>query len=488
MAYKTGWIKKIINGVSTKVFAFAHVKTVFYDYANSKTLKTKLDEIDTSISGKAASGHTHDDRYYTESEMNAKLNGKANSSHSHSNATTSAAGFMSNTDKAKLDGIASGANKTIVDSALSASSTNPVQNKVINASLAGKANSSHKHTKSQITDFPSSMPASDVYSWAKAATKPSYTASEVGAASSANPVFTGSISMGRKSNSTVGSRSTALGETTTASGSCSIAEGYYTTADGIASHAGGFKTFALGCQYAIGHYNNTTTATSSLASGTGTGTAFVIGNGYSDSSLSNAFRVDDNGTPYSKSGLNTTGCDYAEYFEWQDGNENDEDRRGYFVTLDGKYIKIADAGDWVLGIVSGFPSIIGNGDEEWRGRYVFDDFGTPVIETFEYEVDESETITNEDGEEETVTKKVKKTGTKWKENPEYDFTQPYIERSERKEWAAIGLLGVLSVRDDGTCKVNGFCKLADGGIATASDKGYRVVKRVTDNIVEVVFK
>ena len=45
----------------------------------------------------------------------------------------------------------------------------------------GAAASSHTHTKSQITDFPSSMPASDVYSWAKASSKPSYSASEVGA-------------------------------------------------------------------------------------------------------------------------------------------------------------------------------------------------------------------------------------------------------------------------------------------------------------------
>jgi hypothetical protein len=44
----------------------------------------------------------------------------------------------------------------------------------------------HTHTKSQITDFPSSMPASDVYAWAKAATKPSYTASEVGLGNVAN--------------------------------------------------------------------------------------------------------------------------------------------------------------------------------------------------------------------------------------------------------------------------------------------------------------
>ena len=38
MAYKTGWMKKIINGVSTKVFAFAHAKTVYTDYANGKTM------------------------------------------------------------------------------------------------------------------------------------------------------------------------------------------------------------------------------------------------------------------------------------------------------------------------------------------------------------------------------------------------------------------------------------------------------------------
>lgn len=54
----------------------------------------------------------------------------------YSNATTSAAGLMSAADKSKLDGISAGANKTTVDSALSSTSTNPVQNKVINASIS----------------------------------------------------------------------------------------------------------------------------------------------------------------------------------------------------------------------------------------------------------------------------------------------------------------------------------------------------------------
>ena len=37
----------------------------------------------------------------------------------------------------------------------------------------------HSHTKSQISDFPSSMPASDVAAWAKATTKPSYGWTEI---------------------------------------------------------------------------------------------------------------------------------------------------------------------------------------------------------------------------------------------------------------------------------------------------------------------
>lgn len=45
--------------------------------------------------------------------------------------------------------------------------------------LIEAAPSSHTHTRSQITNFPSSLPASDVYAWAKASSKPSYSWSEI---------------------------------------------------------------------------------------------------------------------------------------------------------------------------------------------------------------------------------------------------------------------------------------------------------------------
>lgn len=98
----------------------------------------------------------------------------------YNNATASAAGLMSAADKSKLDSVATGANKTIVDTSFVANSTNPVQSKVVKSALDGKSNTGHKHVKADITDFPTSMPASDVSAWAKAATKPSYSKAEVG--------------------------------------------------------------------------------------------------------------------------------------------------------------------------------------------------------------------------------------------------------------------------------------------------------------------
>lgn len=283
------------------------------------------------------------------------------------------------------------------------------------------------------------------------------------------------------SNGTVasGNYAHAEGSSTTASGGASHAEGSSTVASGISSHAEGYYTEALNYQHAQGHYNNTSTATAGNASGT-TGTAFVIGCGTS-SSTKNAFRVTYDGKIFATSSTITAGADYAEFFEWQDSNSNNEDRRGYFVTLDGNKIKIAEPDEYILGIVSGRPAMIGNGDEEWMGRYILDEFGDFITEEFEYE---ENIIDKETGETKTITK----IGTKYKESPDYDPTIPYTQRDDRPEWDAVGMVGVLSVRDDGTCKVNGFCKVAEGGIATTSESGYRVIKRINENIVKVVFR
>lgn len=56
----------------------------------------------------------------------------------YSAASSSAAGLMSAADKTKLDGIEAGATAITVDSAISSSSTNPVENQAIYTALAGK--------------------------------------------------------------------------------------------------------------------------------------------------------------------------------------------------------------------------------------------------------------------------------------------------------------------------------------------------------------
>lgn len=211
---------------------------------------------------------------------------------------------------------------------------------------------------------------------------------------------------------------------------------------------------------------------------------FTVGNGYMSGSneyRGNAAYLTNAGNLYLAGAVNQYGADYAEYFEWLDGNVNKEDRRGYFVTTENEKIKIAEPGDYILGIISGQPSVIGNSDIDWQGRYMRDDFGSFVLEEIECSIDQIDTNIKEI---KTVTQKE----MKYKQNPEYDPSRSYITRKDRPEWDAVGMLGVLSVRDDGTCKVNGFCKVAEGGIATIAGNGYRVIARVNDHVIKIILK
>ena len=370
----------------------------------------------------------------------------------------------------------------------------------------------------------------------------------------ADPVFTGSFSQNRSAGSPIGTNSHAEGVTAVASGIGSHAEGIGTIASGEGSHTEGHNAEASGeASHAEGgttkasgngsHAEGFITKASgnnSHAEGTGTeasnfsshsagkynasmitggapnnttGTAFVVGNGTSSSSRSNAFSVQYDGTVKAKSTITaSTTADYAEFFEWLDENPNNEDRVGYFVTLDGNRIKIAsDNDDYILGIVSGEPFVLGNGDcDTWNGMYLHDEFRrtiyepAPKVEKVEIKEEREETyIDEETGEEKTRTVEVvvghefkevegEFDGTRPKLNPEYDNTQQYISRFDRKEWSPVGMLGVLAVRHDGTAKVNGYVTVNKNGIATACDRNiensYRVIKANTDSVVEVIFK
>lgn len=130
-----------------------------YIWVNNKFEKIGSTETTVDLSG-----------YVTQTEMNTQLANKANINHGHLsrdieinpdvedgmwvyeygiNRQANVNCYVYDHEK-KLENIDDGANKTVVDSSLSSSSKNPVQNKVVNSALNGKSNTGHEHTSDEI--------------------------------------------------------------------------------------------------------------------------------------------------------------------------------------------------------------------------------------------------------------------------------------------------------------------------------------------------
>ncbi len=293
-----------------------------------------------------------------------------------------------------------------------------------------------------------------------------------------------------------GENSIAAGKSSQANGKYSVAMGYNARANESAV-ALGTSLKALDFQTKIGKYAKDGTA--GVEADT-TGDAFIIGGGYytNNGTVSfthiNAFRVTYAGKAYGLSAYGSSGADYAEYFEWADGNPDSEDRRGRLVTLDGEKIRFATADDdYILGVVSANPCIEGDVySDDWQGKYLTDVFGQRLTQIVHIPAryEEQEITDPETGE--TTTENVliedEHDAVQWVLNPDYDSEQEYISREDRKEWTSIGLMGKLVVIDDGTCEVNGYCKAGVNGIATKADDGYRVMARIDDTHIRVLVR
>lgn len=159
------------------------------------------------------------------------------------------------------------------------------------------------------------------------------------------------------------------------------------------------------------------------------------------------------------------GADYAEYFEWDDGNPGGEDRRGLSVVLAsgaGGRIRPATAADGaadILGVVSANPTLIGDAAwNKWSGKYLRDAFGAYLHES--YDVAEWLEQSPDGGaptprscaldapppgvsvpHDAAITTQQRRVL-----NPAYDPQLPYVPRADRIEWDAIGLVGKLRLR------------------------------------------
>ena len=283
-------------------------------------------------------------------------------------------------------------------------------------------------------------------------------------------------------NRATGDYSHAEGYGTKADGDKSHAEGYNTTASGLCSHAEGYVTTASNYQHASGKYNMEKSSPTSYDTQdtTQSDAIFIVGCGTS-SATKNAFRISSGGKCYGAMAFGASGADFAELFEWADGNPNNEDRRGLFVALDGDKIKIANAGDDYIGVISSAQAFIGNSaSEEWQYKYLTDVFG----EKLSQEVEVAAKVDEKTGEVIIPAS----TTTQYVLNPEYDKDKEYVMRENRKEWGIVGLLGQIVMIDDGSCVVGGRIEPFVDGIGTASTNGYRVMKRIDENHVKVLVK
>lgn len=278
----------------------------------------------------------------------------------------------------------------------------------------------------------------------------------------------------------------------TSSGIGSIAMGTGTSAKATGSISIGFSTDSgVENQTALGKYNIAQTSADETKYG------LIFGNGTADA-RANAFTLDWTGNAtFAGTVTSASGADYAEYFEWKDGNVNSEDRVGYIVTLDGDKIVKAKAGDDILGIISGCATVIGdNAEWNWQGRFERDEFGRIIYDQVEQFIDTPdpnwEPNPEKPDEEVPMIKKSLGYFPVPRENAAYDPTKEYANRSNRPEWDTVGMMGKLYVRDDGTAAINDYVTVSatTDGVATKAEgrTSMRVMERVNDHVIRVCFK
>lgn len=172
----------------------------------------------------------------------------------------------------------------------------------------------------------------------------------------------------------------------------------------------------------------------------------------------------------------TTATGYAEMFEWEDGNPNNEDRAGHTVVLRNDKIVIASniAPTDVIGVVGGdntsVAAISNASENEWHNKHVRDAAGRLVWEPqvmvewvttgyrHWYESDRvPEGITIPDdatyyttfpGQSAPLQREVL--------TDEYKHPNKVVElyrpRWDRKEWAIVVLFGRVIIREGSVCK------------------------------------
>jgi hypothetical protein len=198
---------------------------------------------------------------------------------------------------------------------------------------------------------------------------------------------------------------------------------------------------------------------------------FILMDLFANNTADTIFRVRGDGEVGADGSFSGGGVDYAEYFEWKDGNPSNEDRVGLSVKLDGNKIVLSSDSDNasdIIGVISGKPAVEGGAaDLKWNSKFLVDDFNRYIWEEytatewteikivkgvkqenyFSYETDripsdvtvpsDAKIVSADSNGEKLMRRKL---------NPDYDESKTYVPRRKRKEWNAVGLLGQLRIK------------------------------------------
>jgi hypothetical protein len=262
-----------------------------------------------------------------------------------------------------------------------------------------------------------------------------------------NTQVTGSSAAVGQGNTITGSHCLAVGQANTVAAPNQAAIGYGATTAGYTAA----PVLAMSDNTAIGgaYTKNTVVIDSGVQFGAGSpgSGSGPIGGGSSRGATKTSGSTGRGNVYLDGGGLYSGSADYAELFEWDDGNPNNDDRRGFFVSLvNGNKIKVGHSN--IVGVTSSRPIILGDAAQlGWHGRYLLDEFGSP-----EQELKDGLLIP--------------------KYNPNYNASEDYVPRRQRKEWAPVGLLGKLFVR---TAPKKALQRaLSAGSKCTSNSAGYAV--------------
>ena len=223
--------------------------------------------------------------------------------------------------------------------------------------------------------------------------------------------------------------------------------------------------------------------------------SFYVETGTSSADDDIQFRIrSSDGRISSDSGAIGTPGDYAECFEWLDGNPSNEDRVGISVVLVGDKIRPANSSDdpsKIIGIVSANPVVVGDAAPlKYHDRYLTDDWGRYIMEDVEmlvwntgkneYQPKQTDTFALQNCVEcievsdidaalaegrikqWVVDQNLRRIDKRRKVNPNFDVTKKdiYKPRLERPEWDAIGMVGKVFMRKGQPTGTN-WIKLSD---------------------------